>query len=255
MKLGELGQEAPLKILVYGDSGSGKTCFAAGFPAPIEFADFDGKASSAANYFRNNAEQLGSIEVESYLLNHSVANDLPFVRFYNRLLAWEKAIREKTFVTKTVVVDSLTLLVERLMEDIIRQHGATKRVDTKTPALQDYLVLSKHFDSILYRLLSLPCHVVMTAHIGIEKDELTGEIVRQPLLPGKMARALPIKFSEVYRTFVEQSTGEEPKHYAQTRSDGRYNCRTQIPGIPPRIRLDYKELTEHLSRAYGPKGK
>ena len=50
-RLSELKTVDLIKILVYGEPGSGKTCFAAGFPGPILFLDFDNKVSSAARYY------------------------------------------------------------------------------------------------------------------------------------------------------------------------------------------------------------
>ncbi len=69
-----------------------------------------------------------------------------------------------------------------------------------------------------------------------KRDEKTGEILRTPMMPGKLARELPIYFAEVYRSFVKDGV-----YCAQTKSDSKYQCRTQL-GLKPEISLDYKEL-------------
>ena len=80
-------------------------------------------------------------------------------------------------------------------------------------------------------------NIIMLAHIKIDRDEMTGELVRGPHMDGSFAADLPIYFKEVYRTFVENK-----KYLAQTQSDARYNCRTQIKGLPEMLELNYSNL-------------
>ena len=92
-------------------------------------------------------------------------------------------------------------------------------------------------------LLSLPCNVIFTAHIATEKDETTGQILRTPLMTGKLKNELPIYFAEVYRAFVETDPKtQECRYMAQTQADSKFNCRSQIKGLPPVIPLKYDQL-------------
>jgi len=52
MKLSEIDPSQNVKLLLYADSGAGKTCFAASFPTPMLFLDFDGKVGSAARFHK-----------------------------------------------------------------------------------------------------------------------------------------------------------------------------------------------------------
>lgn len=243
MKLSEIAENPRLKLLAYGDSGVGKTCFAATFPGPNFIFDFDGKVSSAATFLANDKEQLGSVETESYL--KVGPNDLPFNRFYTKLCELEKQVESGTFAYKTIVLDSITLFYDRLMDEIMRQQAAQKRINvagTLIPILSDYNAAQHHFKNMVLRLLALPCHVVMTAHIKTTQDENTGEIIREPLVTGKnLGPWLPVVFEEVYRVYTERDV-KGTQYLAQTQKDAKFVARSQITGLPNPVKLDFKTI-------------
>lgn len=242
MKLSELQSGKNLKVLVYGNSGTGKTIFGASFPGPIFVADFDGKISSVANFLRGNPK-LGEIEYETYLPKPG-GDDRPFVRYNTKLIELENAAKAGSFPYRTVVVDSLTLYADQMLKEIVVQNPGIKRQHSPTTnltAMQDYMILNSHFKNMLVRVLQLPCNVVVTAHIQTNKDDITGEIHREPLLPGKLAAFLPIMFEEVYRTYRQDG-----KYFAQTQSNTQYNARSQIRGLPDPMKLEYAEIAKVL---------
>ncbi len=61
-------------------------------------------------------------------------------------------------------------------------------------------------------------------------------------MDGSFAKELPIYFKEVWRTYVD----DKGKHYAQTRADSKYACRSQIKGLPTPLPLSYEELAKYL---------
>lgn len=236
MKLSELEATTYFKGLVYGDSGTGKTCFAASFPGPIEYWDFDGKASSAAHFFKNDKERLSDIDVHQFIT-------LPREK---RIPAWEfrmnliqDCVRKNLPLPfKTLVVDSLTTMVNAIMDDyMIRSQLGIKRAHKDINALQDYQLLDKHLSQLIPGLLALNCNVVMLGHLKLDKDEVTGAITRQPLISGQFAGKLPIYFEEVYVSTVD-SAG---KYVLQTQSDATYKCRTQR-GLAKLIPTKYESV-------------
>jgi hypothetical protein len=71
-----------------------------------------------------------------------------------------------------------------------------------------------------------------------DRSELTGEIIRSPLMDGSFATELPVYWEEVYRIFMKDG-----KPYAQTKSDMQYDfCRSQIPNLPNPVELKYENL-------------
>lgn len=238
-KLSELNSTSKVKLLLYGLSGAGKTIAACSFPKPLFLADFDGKASSALNFYGRQA--VSEIEYENYMIDHAQGVDRPFNRFYTQLHNLELAVKNKAFPYKTIVVDSLTTYTDQMMAEVIKQNPGAKRVDKHTAALQDYLILGSHFKSYLGRILSLPCHVVFTAHIQQTRDEATGEIIREPMLPGKMAAQLPIMFEEVYRMYADAG-----KYLAQTQATKQYLARSQIKGLVSPVEFNYDVIAKQL---------
>ena len=200
MKASELLGQTHFKALIYGDSGAGKTCFAASMPGPIEYWDFDHKISSAVRYLQtqNKAAQLDEIEVYQFA-------NLPLME---RIPAWEKRLKaindcvqqKKPLPFKTLVVDSITTLSHHLMEDYIhRSQTGIKRPLPGINAMQDYQLYEKHMTRVITGLLGLPANVVVLGHVTIEKDEATGIISKRCLASGKaLPEKLPIWFEEVY---------------------------------------------------------
>lgn len=237
MKLSEIKPEANMKILVYGNSGAGKTCFAAGFPYPILYLDFDGKVDSAAAFFRNDKERLENIDVRD--LSAKMSQD-PILEFSKIIAEVAKQEKEGKLEFKTLVLDSLTTFSSLVLKHIVATNPGIKRTASKQgvqPGLQDYGILRREFERLITGLLGLNCNVVMLGHIDTSKDELTGEIVRGPLLDGSFAKSLPIYFKEVYRAFVDKD-----EHVLQTKSDYRFSCRSQIPNLPNPCPSNYEEL-------------
>lgn len=232
--LNTLKPEQNIRLLVFGDSGSGKTCFGAGWPGPVHFADFDGKVNSAAAFLAG-SDKLNEISYENYAPTDKYGSAGA------RFNADMGKMRQAGKLPGTLVLDSLTTFSDEMMRYLMKLNPGIKRMDTlgaATPAMQDYQVARLFFKQVLGELLNLPCNLVVTAHIQVDKDEITGEILRTPMLAGKLSRELPILFPEVYRSYVKDG-----KYWAQTKSDARYQCRTQIQGMPAEIELKYEALT------------
>jgi hypothetical protein len=239
MKASELASVNHFHGLIYGDAGNGKTCLACQFPGPIEYWDFDGKISSAVRYLPalGKAAQLDQIDVYQF-------GSLPSLE---RIAAWEKrsqlidaAVKAKQPLPfKTLVLDSLTSFSHYIMEDyIFRSQPGIKRALVGVNALQDYQLYDKHMTRILTGLLSLPCHVVVLAHVDTQKDESTGMIKHQPLAAGqKIISKLPAWFEEVYVARADK----DGKRTLQTQPGDNYVARGQR-GLDKFIPLDINLL-------------
>lgn len=244
--LSEIKTESNLKILLYGNSGAGKTCFAAGFPGPILYLDFDGKVDSAAEFYKSDPERLKIIDVrqlQQRLLMNPTANPIAEL---GAIISKELVPAQKTGLAfKTLVLDSITTFSSLTLNHIIMTNPGIKRnmsAQGAQPGLQDYGILKREFAKLIPGLLSLPCNVVMLGHISTEKDENTGEVTRGPLMDGSFAKELPIYFKECWRAYVD----DKGQHYAQTKSNASYACRSQIPTLPNPLPLKYDELKKYI---------
>lgn len=242
MKLSEVRTEGNLKILVMSEPGVGKTVFAAGFPYPMLYLDFDNKVDSAALFYKNDPERLAGIDVRVLkpTLEKGPIDQLEEIIAKELIPGQHKG----EMPWKTIVLDSITTFSAAVLQHIVKTNPGIKRVPSKQgaqPCMQDYGILKREFQKLIPGLLSLPCNVIMLAHLTTEKDEATGEILRHTSMDGSFAKELPIYFKEVWRAYVEKD-----KRFAQTQSDGKYNCRSQIPGLPNPVELKYTELEKFI---------
>lgn len=231
MKLSEMKTEGAFKGLFMGDSGQGKTCAAVTFPGPIELLDFDMKADSAAAFLRSKGmlSQLDQINVEQFPT--SLGGVDPFAEL-NKLIRTKYVPQQKTGKMEfaTLIVDSITTFSAAALQHIVKTNPGIKRNPSAQgvqPGLQDYGILKREFQKLIPGLLTLPCNVIMLAHIATEKDEATGAMMRHTMMDGGFAKELPIYFKEVWRLHTKDG-----KRVMQTQSDHMYNCRSQIPGLP-----------------------
>lgn len=236
MKLSQLTQADFVKLLLVGPSGSGKTVLASDFPGPIEYFDFDMKVSSAAKYYENDKQRLENINVHQF-------GQLPLKDRMNAFMAKAKEIDQlahakKELPFKTIVVDSLTTFVAAILEDYksVSQLGI-KRPMADVNSMQDYQLLGIHLLKIITGFLALPCNVVIVAHTQYEKDDVTGMIRNQILMPGQLSAKLPIYFEEVYLL----KTDLNGKRVLQTQSDAKNDLRSQRK-LPSEIPARYEEI-------------
>jgi len=236
MKLSDVNPSENIKVLVYGETGTGKTCFSTGFPTPILLLDFDGKANSAASFYAGQEDRLAQIEVERLV---PVGLEDPMLNFSKILTRLQGQQKIGEYEAKTLVVDSLTTFSGAVLRHIVKTNPGIKRVMSKQgvqPGMQDYGILKREFARLIPGLLSLDMNVVMLGHISMNKDESTGEILRGVNMDGSFGAELPIYFEEVYRSYVK-----EGKFLAQTQSDFKFKCRTQR-GLPKEIELSYERI-------------
>jgi len=245
MKLSEIKTEGNAKLLLIGDPGDGKTVFSCSFPTPLLLLDFDGKADSAALFYRKDTQRLDDIDVRAYSAN--LVTD-PIAEL-NKLIDTELIPQQTSgkLAYKTIVIDSVTTFSRAVLNHIILTNPGVKRTSSKQglqPCLADYGVLKREFSKLIPGLLSLDCNIIFTAHMDTQKDELTGELIRGPLMDGAFSNQLSIYFKEVWRIYTDKN-----QRLAQTQSDYKYKCRSQIPGLPNPfdITKGYEALKQYIS--------
>lgn len=245
--LNDLKIEGNFKGVVLGESGVGKTCLAATFPSPSLLLDFDLKADSATAYLRSRGltEQLNSVEVEQLPSRLDISPIDRLTKIINERLIPQQKSGKMEF--KTLILDSITTFSSAVLAHIVKTNPGIKRNETKQgpqPGLQDYGILRREFQRLIPGLLTLPCNVIMLAHIAIEKDESTGQISRHAMMDGSFARELPVYSKEVWRMYIKDG-----RRMIQTQSDHMFNCRSQLQGLPAHFDVTegYSALVKYIN--------
>ena len=192
--------------------GTGKTCFAASLPLPILYLDFDGKVNSAARWFETDKERLDLIDVRR--LSKMLGDQDPVAEM-NKIISEELIPQQAKGELKyrTLVLDSITTFSNAVLQHIVKTNPGIKRVSSSQgvqPGMQDFGILKREFARLIPGILSLEMNVVMCAHIKTDRSDLTGEIIRSPMMDGSFGQELPIYFEEVWRTY-----NKEGKPFAQ----------------------------------------
>lgn len=184
-------KSANKKVLVIGDSGSGKTKILRTFPKPIYIADFD-----------NGLDVLAGEEIEFEEYFDSPEKPDSWMKFMADLKKWHK----EGPPGKTVALDSLTSAAEAALRNQLRVTGHS----TANIQQGDWgKAISDVKDALAY-LLTLPCTVVVTAHYRMIQDD-TNVMHYAPLVYGKdLPHKVPTYFNDIWRTFIDMKPGNPP---------------------------------------------
>ena len=237
----------PIHCVVYGDSGAGKSTFAATFPKPMLVLLFD-PPDKATPYFRRGAVQSHewgaeviyadrrTIRVE-YYHDRSIGKAAPKPSAYRRFRERVDDLFTEYREWKTIVIDSLTF-----MELAARKNEQYVLNPTSRDPRQWYAGSTETLEEMLLMVFSnLSTNVVCCAHIDEKRDEVHGNMIYNPALPGRLSRRLPAGYGELYRAYVARDDEENLVHRLQTRATDEYNASSQIQAPDPCVPL-YQSL-------------
>jgi hypothetical protein len=222
-----------LKAMLVGDPGTGKSIMAGTFPKPGFVFDF---ASGIVGY------RGLDFDYEQYPLTAA-----GWVKFEKDLLVVKKSVDEGKY--KTVVVDDLSAMTDICMERAMQLDP--KRTPANGPLWNvHYQMVKNLMEGRLRQVLNLQCNVVFIAHLQVNRDEETGNIVNvTPMLTGQLAVRIPGYFDEVYYASTRKE-GQETKWVIQTVPVGWNRARSRLSGkerlLPDYIENDYTVLMEYL---------
>jgi Cdc6-like AAA superfamily ATPase len=166
-----------LNILIYGDSGTGKTTLAGSadeVPSmrPVLFIDIEGGTES----LRHSYPEVETVRITKWREMQALYNEL-----YRGSTGYQ-----------TVVLDSLTEIQKfnmyQIMADLIAKKGEDDpRVDIDVPSMREWGKNLEQVRRFVRAFRDLPMHTVFTALAKSDKDQKTGIVSIKPSLSGKMA--------------------------------------------------------------------
>lgn len=249
MKLSDyhIGSDSPISVLMMGATGTGKSIAACSFPPPIYCANFDGRMGSVANYYRARP----GLGVDTDKIEFDIFQDFGY--FVDKLDELERSCPYKT-----LVLDPLTKLCNRIMSYTIGQRRAKKIAGKQRGKIvfsmpEDYGAEISAMRQIMDNLEIIKhqqgVNVILTAHIvtinyssnnkiKTEEGETVGaeqKTERLIITEGrKLAPQIPLTFDEVYNFYVETGFGNVA-YKIRTYNDGDTIARTSFAGVPGEI--------------------
>lgn len=221
-----------VNYLLYGGIGVGKTFFARTCATPLVVDCFDpGGYQSLLQAGKDSTNP--ALVLGKNLMVFDFSNENPSAP--EMYLEWVESMSNrisKGFFNHvgTYMLDSITTFSSAIMNRVLMMN---QKIHDPRATIEkgEYGPAQNFMMSALRIILNLPCHVIVTAHETIDKDELRGSIVtRTPALIGKQRTAVPLLFSEIYRVTAEVSDSKGFKSILQTAPCMQNQARTRIGG-------------------------
>lgn len=204
-------------FLIGGNSGSGKTHLLQTARKPVWIHSFDPDGSLTIRDKVDNK----SIIVDTRFENENPKDPKIFTLFDK---VFDNMLHTKVFEQiGTYALDSATTLGDCVMYWVLKAAGRIGQ----PPWENDYPQQMSRMSNIIRTMCSLPCDVILTCHLSVEKDQISGRMHTVPILTGKLREKIPILFSEQYCMVTEPTpTGTEYK--LLTQPDGHYTAKTRL---------------------------
>jgi hypothetical protein len=213
-----------INILVYGDSGVGKTPFVGGAPNAV-FLSTE-KGSISAKRFGSTAKLIRATSWERVeaAIDLLEANDDPDITD----ITW-------------VIVDSVTKMQQLLLRHLLKINVEEERnkADIDIPQVQDHQKWQNMFKRFVDRLIDLDKNVVFVA-TAMHKEDPEGDDLVLPDIQGKdyaIAQYLCAQMDAVYclKTATDKKT-DEPEWWLITKSRPPYFGKDRYNALPPIVR-------------------
>jgi hypothetical protein len=227
-------KEKPLKVLLWGPSGTGKTKLSGSFPNP-HFIDLDNGMSTLAGSNINYITLSDKLTTDEDFIAICKANkkdpdkmckSVGYVKTMFLLEHWANTLTSND----TVIVDSLTILNNGALDYVLKLAGVA------TARIQDYGAAQKLLEDVFEQINDVKCNVIVIAHQQFVKDDESGFISWLPDTIGKLANRIPIYFDEVWLTGTERSKEDKNKqdYYIETRPTRRTTAKSRL-SLPAKI--------------------
>lgn len=215
-------------ILLFGDTGVGKTLLAATAPAPL-LLNVERGVSCLANTNLTNNVRVPIVNIDSFNDVRAVCNEL------------QKPDNKEKY--QTIIIDSISRLVELVLES---SKIGKKDVRAAYGETQDVIF------PFLWNLRKLPYHIVAIANLG-KSEDIYGRTQFSSLIPGdKMSQMLPHPFISILCLRVEGAIDENgkqtSKRFIQTFNDGIYSCKDRSGALD---KYEQPNLTNIINKMSG----
>jgi hypothetical protein len=223
-KLRELYKSAPRQglatILLTGESGSGKTSILRTAPTPIHVDSFDPGGTKSVRDLIEKGDVIPDIQYE----NEDFKNPSAFKNWMREFEA--RRVGKYFNDIATYMLDSTTTFTAAVMNYIQASPGGSGI--GKVPVWnKDYHPQKVYLEDWLGRLMLLPCHVILTAHLEPIKNDEGSVIGKRFLMTGKGAITIPLLFDEIW-VADSKETSKGMSYYVKLVNTGFLYARSRL---------------------------
>ena len=216
-----VGENYQARVLIYGDSGTGKTWSIRTFPKPILVIDTD-----QGMLTNRGIEGIDFIEIPPDRIAKGT--------FPEAWRKFEKAM-DSFFAHKdsykTLVWDSLTTIADAALAHLMHmnRHQITGSKDDQGASLPDYNMEKQFATDQLMRAIASGKHFVCICHEEVVKNELLGVVARMPAARGQLQGKIGKWFAEIYHPRLKTDKDGKMRGYWMVKSDSpMYVCKTRL---------------------------
>ena len=224
------------RILLLGDSGSGKTSQIATLPGRKYVYAFD---SNSLLTLRGQ-----DVDYDEYLPTHvpSAVSSLTKGKADPRSTIASGVYQqfEQEFDTRVkdgffdqydwICLDSATTLLDLMMDRVLSINGRFGQ----WPQQDDYGPVMVAFINLCRTLTAMNKQVLVTGHLEVKQDQVTQKITNRPMMTGRLIVKIPLLFSDVFYCDSELDDKGHVNYRIQTVPSGiNRTIRTSIRGLEP----------------------
>lgn len=223
--------------LLLGEVGSGKTHMISTARRPILIHSFDPGGTKIKPL--RDGEKEGWVAIDSRFETDRMKSPEAYKLWESE---FESLFRNNIFDgVGTYVIDSFSLFTLSLKYKILKDQGRKDGVMT----MHDWQVLGNIVIDMVKVTNSLPCDVIYTGHLSLEKDDVTGKQKAMISTIPSLQTTLPQIFDEIY-VLEANETPQGIDRSIVTANTGKYQARTRIGSgvFDTREPADFKSLLE-----------
>lgn len=204
-----------LRVLLVGDSGTGKSTGATTLPGKKLLIDLDGRSESLAGF-----ENLDIYKI----IEQTPAQPRAWLDLENLKEEIWSAVRQNKFPYDSVIVDGISSMCKFSMNWSLMLTGNDGKLMSKAPgggpAQPHYGPAMIRLDRLINSMLALPYHVLFTAHCDLFEDEHLKTLTYYPKIIGKLRSEISNWFNETYLTKTMRGGDGKNKYLWLTKSAG-----------------------------------
>lgn len=209
-----------LNLMVYGDSGAGKTLLA-GTSAfveeltPVLFVDVEGGTLTLSHF--DDTADIDVVRVENWKQMQKVYDELYLGKH----------------PYKTVVIDSLTEMQKMAMSSVLGA-GEKKSIEAvgNLPEFKEWHINTEQMRRLVRAFRDLPINTIFTCLAMDQQDPRRESVfIKKPALTKKLANEIPAFFDILFYLYVKESKSGNLRLMQTDKSD-RVVAKCRIQGVP-----------------------